>query len=117
MSPQTIRIMMLTPFLMLTSCTSQSTVVYLGFEGCPNTPELRERLVVAKPDIHIIDVNLMTLEAGDVRLGWGAPTILIGGKDLFGEPASNNGSVSCRNWGGGLPSVEEIREQFRKQSH
>ena len=116
MSPQTLRTMILTLFLMLTSCTSQRTVEYLGFEGCPNTPELRQRLVDAQPDLHIIDVNLMALEAGDVRLGWGAPTILFGGEDLFGEPSSNNGSVSCRNWGGGLPSVEEIREQFRKQS-
>ena len=116
MSPQTLRTMILTLFLMLTSCTSQRTVEYLGFEGCPNTPELRQRLVDAHPDLHIIDVNLMSLEPSDVRLGWGAPTILVGGKDLFGEPASDNGSVSCRNWGDGLPSVDEIREQFRNQT-
>ena len=41
---------------------------------------------------------------GDARLGWGAPTILVDGEDLFG-PSSDDGSVSCRNWGDGLPSV------------
>ena len=116
MSPQTLPTMILTLFLMLTSCASQGAVEYLGFEGCPNTPELRQRLVLAQPEIQFIDVNLMTLEAGDARLGWGAPTILVDGEDLFGEPASDNGSVSCRNWGDGLPSVEEICEQFRNQS-
>jgi len=117
MSPQTLRTMILTLILMLTSCTSPNSVEYLGFEGCPNTPELRQRLAIAQPEIQIIDVNLMALEVGDARLGWGAPTILIGGKDLFGEPSSDDGSVSCRNWGDGLPSVEEIREQFRNQAH
>lgn len=98
-----------TLFLMVTSCTSQNSVEFLGFDGCPNTPELHSRLVEADSSIEIIDVNLMTLTDGDPRLGWGAPTILVNGEDLFGLPASEYGNVSCRNWGDGLPSTTEIR--------
>ncbi|MGY8753547.1 MAG: hypothetical protein ACKVIO_06575 [Phycisphaerales bacterium] len=96
-------------FLMATSCTSTKHVEFLGFGGCPNTPELRKRLVEAEPNVIIIDVDLMSMPKGDPRLGWGAPTILIEGKDLFNVPANENGDVSCRNWSDGLPSVEEIR--------
>ena len=94
---------------MLTSCSSRNSVEFLGFEGCPNTPELRSRLAQANPTINIIDVNLMALEKGDPRLGWGAPTILVDGEDLFGDPASKGGGVSCRSWSDGLPTTAEIR--------
>jgi hypothetical protein len=97
---------------MATSCTSQNNVEFLCFEGCPNTPELRNRLVEADSSLEIIDVDLMQLDEGDQRLEWGAPTILVVGEDLFGMPASENGSVSCRNWGDGLPSTAEIKAAF-----
>ena len=85
------------------------TIEFLGFEGCPNTPNLLERLRVATRGQRIVEVDLMTLETGDPRLGWGAPTILVDGKDLFGVEPSKNGSVSCRNWSAGLPEVDDIR--------
>ena len=109
MSPQTVFATIPALFLMVTSCTSQNSVEFLGFEGCPNTPELRSRLVEADSSLEIIDVNLMTLKDDDPRLGWGAPTILVNGEDLFGLQASEHGSVSCRNWGDGLPTTAEIR--------
>ena len=108
MSPQIVFATIPILFLMVTSCTSQKSVEFLGFEGCPNTPELRSRLVEADSNLEIIDVNLMSLNEGDPRLGWGAPTILVDGEDLFGLPASEQGSVSCRNWGDGLPTSAEI---------
>jgi hypothetical protein len=99
---------------MATSCTSSKHVEFLGFDGCPNTPELRKRLVVAEPNIKIVDVDLMGLASSDARLGWGAPTILINGQDLFGvEPSGGN--VSCRNWSKGLPTVEEIIVALQEQ--
>ena len=112
MSLQTVFAMIPALFLMVNSCTSQKSVEFLGFEGCPNTPELRKRFVEAEPTVEIIDVNLMSLEKGDSRLGWGAPTILVSGKDLFGIPTNDGGSVSCRNWSGGLPTVDEIKKAF-----
>jgi hypothetical protein len=62
--------------------------------------------------MRIVEVDLMGLASSDARLGWGAPTILVNGKDLFGMIAANIGSVSCRNWSSGLPSVVEIRTAF-----
>ena len=100
---------------MATSCTSSKHVEFLGFDGCPNTPELRKRLVEAEPNVVIVDVNLMALPNGDSRLGWGAPTILFEGKDLFEMPTNENGNVSCRNWSSGLPSVAEIRVAFSER--
>lgn len=109
MSPQTVFATMPALFLMLTSCTSRNSVEFLGFEGCPNTPELRSRLVEANPELTIIDVDLMALEEHDARLGWGAPTILVDGEDLFGMRANKGGRVSCRSWMEGLPTTDEIR--------
>jgi len=94
---------------MTTSCTSPHSVEFLGFEGCPNTPELRLRLVESAPDIEIIDVDLMSLKPGDLRLRWGAPTILVDGKGLFGMPPNNDAGVSCRNWEDGLPTPQQIQ--------
>ena len=75
--------------LLLPSCANhtmhQSTIEFLGFEGCPNTPQLRARLTEA------------------------APTILVEGVDLFETPPAKEGSVSCRNWSSGLPTVAEIK--------
>jgi len=92
----------------------QTTIELLGFEGCPNTPILRQRLHEALPQAHIIEVDLMQLENNDPRLGWGAPTILVDGVDLFDSPPNQGGNVSCRNWSKGLPEVEELRSAFGK---
>jgi hypothetical protein len=111
---QSLRIIIPLLLLMATSCTSSKHIEFLGFDGCPNTPELRKRLVEAVPNVVIVDVDLMALPNGDARLGWGAPTILFEGKDLFGIPANKNGSVSCRNWSSGLPSVDEISSALKE---
>ena len=113
MSWQSLRHIMPTLLIMLTSCTSSRSVEFLGFDGCPNTPILRERLQEAAGEERVVEVDLMTLKTGDARLGWGAPSILVDGKDLFGVPASKNGSVSCRNWNDGLPTVDEIKQAMR----
>jgi hypothetical protein len=104
--------------LALFSCSqhtmSQQTIEFLCFDGCPYTPQLRQRLHAALPDATIIEVDLMKLDSGDPRLGWGAPTILVNGADLFGIKPSKGGSVSCRNWNKGLPDVQDIRLAMQK---
>ena len=115
MSLQTLSATIPALFLMVTSCTSQRSVEFLGFEGCPNTPELRERFALAQPSVQIIDVDLMVLDDEDTRLRWGAPTILVDGVDLFGMPPNENGSVSCRNWSNGIPTTEEINFAYESQ--
>ena len=79
-------------------------------------PNLLDRLRVATRGEPIVEVDLMTLETGDPRLGWGAPTILIDGKDLFGVEPSLSRAVSCRNWSVGLPEVHEIKTALRTQT-
>lgn len=88
---------------------SQQTIEFLCFDGCPYSPQLRQRLHAALPDATIIDVDLTKLDSTDPRLGWGAPTILVDGADLFGSKPSEGGSVSCRNWNEGLPDAEDIQ--------
>ena len=96
--------------LTTTACTSQKTIEFLCFEGCPNTPILLKRLQKAAPRYEIIEVDLMQLKTGDSRLGWGAPTILVDGEDLFGIAPSTDRAVSCRNWSKGLPEVSDIKK-------
>jgi len=98
-----------------TSCTSKTPIEFLAFDGCPNSPILLERLGIASPRREIIEVDLMKVKTGDSRLGWGAPTILVDGKDLFGVPASLDRGISCRNWSMGLPKVSEIKEALKEK--
>ncbi len=114
MLPQSLRTTIPALILMVTSCTTSKHIAFLGFEGCPNTPELKKRLVEADPSLQIEDVDLMSLESNDFRLGWGAPTILVNNEDLFGVQPTKNGNASCRNWSGGLPSIDDIRKALRR---
>jgi hypothetical protein len=87
----------------------------LGFDGCPNTGELRSRLVEAVGDSQeVVYVDLTTLPPGDRRLRWGAPTILMGGNDLFEKNPGPTAALSCRMWPEGLPSVEELRHALQE---
>jgi len=94
-----------------------TTIEFLGFEGCPNTPVLLQRLNEASNGATIVEVDLMQLETGDPRLGWGAPTILVDGIDLFGMPPNQSGGVSCRNWDSGLPKVQQIHTALQRLHH
>ena len=98
-----------------TSCISKTPIEFLGFDGCPNTPVLLERLRVASPSSKIISVDLMKLKSSDARLGWGAPTILVDGKDLFGLRPSPDRAVSCRNWSMGLPEISDIKKALKEK--
>jgi len=65
-------------------------VGFLTRPGCSNSPLLHARLLDAIEDLRLdatlsmIDVS--TLPASDMRTGYGTPTILVDGKDLFGHP-------------------------------
>ena len=112
MRPQSLLIL-LPLFLMSCQSTNPPTgqMQFLYFDVCPNTPLLYKRLVEACPDAQIERVDLTTLSDGDPLLGWGAPTILVGGKDLCGIEPSPSKSISCRNWSHGLPSVSDIKKK------
>lgn len=65
-------------------------IVFLTRGGCVNTDTMRARLDEAleqlgwKGDYAVIDAD--TLTPSDPRGGYGTPTVLYAGRDLFGMP-------------------------------
>ena len=67
-------------------------ISFLTRPRCPNSPLLKARLLNALKElgveatVSLVDVS--TLPAYDPRTGYGTPTILVDGTDLFGHPRS-----------------------------
>ena len=65
-------------------------ITFLTRPGCANSPLLQARLVEAirslELDATLAVVDMSTLAATDHRTGYGTPTILVEGEDLFGQP-------------------------------
>jgi hypothetical protein len=86
-------------------------------EGCPNTQIMLERLgdVLNRTGwngvIMMLDAEVLARE-GDVRTGYGAPTILVDGKDLFGAPLPDHRGLVCRIYWPKLPTVQEIEQRL-----
>ncbi len=58
-------------------------------------------------------VDISKLPETDPRRGYGAPTILVNGKDLFEAPIPKQRNLACRIYNGGLPSVAAIKRRLR----
>ena len=97
--------------------THEPPVELLGFPSCPNTPTIRKSLEAALAslgsDAKIVDVNLEGLPRNDRRRRWGAPTILVNGRDLMGLPPSAGHFLSCRVYPDGLPTAVEIVRRLK----
>ena len=82
------------------------------FDGCPHAkPAIRlcERFRDEHPPINLILKRVETNEEA-VKVGFrGSPTILINGKDLFGDPVLDAPHLACRFYPKGLPDYEEFR--------
>ena len=86
----------------------------LHFDGCPNVDAarkaLRKALTAEQLELPVEEIDIAAQAAPEWSRGWGAPTILIDGKDLVGqEPLF---SCACRRYDGGAPSVETIRAKI-----
>ena len=73
-------------------------LVLLARDGCTNTATMRARLDAAlarlgRPMDYVV-IDAATLAAGDVRSGYGTPTILDHNLDLFGLPESTHPNPS-----------------------
>ena len=64
-------------------------VVFLTRKGCPGSTTMLKNLVAALASLGMSDdlvtVDIGELPADDIRTGYGSPTILVDGRDLFGE--------------------------------
>ncbi len=109
--------------IVLTAGCSESSsdtsprIELLYFEGCPDTPTVRENLIAAldrmKLGSSLTQIDLVSLPKTDTLRGYGSPTILVNGRDLFGAPVSTSTSVSCRLYPGGPPTSEQIEQKLR----
>jgi len=57
--------------------------------------------------IERLDINALS-EEQDKRAGFGSPTILVDGKDLFNSPFPETFNPSCRYYPNGLPNTRDI---------
>ncbi|MEE2908105.1 MAG: hypothetical protein VX527_09785 [Planctomycetota bacterium] len=84
----------------------------LGFEGCPGAEVFMERIEVAVEqgqllaEIEYVDLN--TLSLNDPRRGWGSPTILVDGSDLYGQHLSATTGMNCRLYPDGWPTSDQL---------
>jgi hypothetical protein len=94
-------------------------IEFLGMkDGCPNTPKMWHSLQKAMQELRwsipVDSLDLKNLsEVKDVRAGYGSPTILVNGKDLFDASLPSTFDPACRNYLGGVPGEKQIVEKLR----
>lgn len=77
-----------------------------------NISPMWESLLAALKELHYnqpidkLDINSLS-EKQDKRAGFGSPTILVDGKDLFDSPFPDTFNPSCRYYPNGLPDASE----------
>lgn len=119
MSPLTRLILGTLAALALTGCAGNQhtmdtdmthSIELLAFDGCPNSPVMRESLTAAIKGAggSFTEIDLATLPDDDIRRGYGSPTILVDGHDLFNMPEPNSATMSCRIYAGGLPDTQTL---------
>jgi len=63
-------------------------ITFLTRPGCPNSPAMLDNLTSALAEVgvaaSVATVDLGELAKDDVRTGYGTPTVLVNGEDLFG---------------------------------
>jgi len=93
----------------------------LSFPGCPTATVLHANLAEATAQLGLASyrieaVNLADLVAGDPRRGWGSPTVLVDGVDLFGKTRPADEGMSCRIYPDGkAPSTEQIAARLKSR--
>lgn len=96
----------------------EPAISFLSFDGCPTTPVIRKNLDMALKMLKLTSgyslVDLNKLPGTDERRGYGSPTVLVNGRDLFGTPApAKAGGLTCRLYAVGVPSAKQIAERLK----
>ncbi len=96
------------------------TVQY--FDGCPHWAEMAERiqqavLQLGRRDVSVDYRTITTPEEAGAERSRGSPTVLLNGRDPFGEP-DRQVWLSCRVYRtpagpAGAPTVEQLVEVLR----
>ena len=97
-------------------------IEFLSFEGCPHATILRQRLDEALQELGLtltpFPLNLEQLfQAKDCRSGFGSPTILVDGVDLFGaQTPLVAGDPACRLYRPNLPTSADLIARLRQRT-
>jgi hypothetical protein len=88
-------------------------IEFLQMEGCPHAPSMLQSLHGAigslnlRVDLRLLDIEELSL-ACDNRSGYGSPTILVEGRDLFGAHVPAASACACRIYAPGVPEAGVI---------
>lgn len=91
---------------------------FLSMQNCPNVSPVWESLQSAMKELHLhqpieqLDINILS-EKKDKRAGYGSPTILVNGKDLFDSPLLETYNPSCRYYPDGVPDANTIISKLK----
>ena len=87
-------------------------------QNCPNISSMWESLQTSMKELQYnqpiekLDLNALS-EKQDKRAGFGSPTILVNGKDLFDSPFPETFNPSCRYYPNGLPDTNDIVSKLK----
>jgi hypothetical protein len=90
-------------------------------QNCPNVSPMWDSLQAALKELQYnqpieqLDLNALS-EKQDKHAGYGSPTILVNGKDLFDSPFPEIFNPSCRYYPNGLPNAKEIVTKLKSLS-
>ena len=94
-------------------------LIVLYFDGCPNTPKMIQSAQRAAKDLgqgwEVVTTDLQELDENDLRRGYGSPTLLLNGRDLFRAPTPTSSALSCRHYADGLPDERAIIAAIRRR--
>lgn len=95
---------------------------FLQMEGCPHARPMLEALRSAvkrlpfTTDIELLDVAALARNE-DIRAGYGSPTVLVDGRDLFHAGTPSQCLPSCRIYSPSLPSADDILQGLLNYIH
>jgi hypothetical protein len=97
---------------------SNMKIEFLFMQDCPNISSMWESLQAAMKELQYnqpiekLDLNALS-EKQDKRAGFGSPTILVNGKDLYDSPFPETFNPSCRYYPNGLSNANEIVSKLK----
>lgn len=87
-------------------------VELLGFGGCPNVAVLQRSTRRAVERLgnswRLSIVDQAALPPDDPRRGYGSPSVLVDGREVFGERPTGDSALTCRIYPDGIPDADAM---------